>query len=154
MRHELTNGEDRIVLRDADGGHRMDGILDARPAAGGESPAGSISAAFVRSIIRDRAIRGQFFDQHLFSDPAWGILLELFAVRCEGTRVSVSKLSVAAGLPCTTVLRWLDKLQSERLIVRAQDPLDRRRVWVDLSELGSTAMRNYFEEISNPDPAI
>ena len=79
-----------------------------------------------RSIIQARAARRRFFDSELFADPAWDMLLELYALEGEGLRISVSKLSLAAGVPCTTALRWLDKLESESLLVREEDPTDGR----------------------------
>lgn len=111
-------------------------------------PLDPASARFARWLIRMRATRFQFFNDHLFSDPAWDMLLELYALECEGRRISVSKLSVAAGVPCTTTLRWIDKLESESLIVRADDPFDARRVWIGLSERGVEAMRDYVDEVS------
>ena len=112
------------------------------------------SSEFVRRIITARAARRKFFDEQLFADPAWDMLLELYALECEGRRISVSKLSVAAGVPCTTTLRWIDKLESESLIVRSADPLDARRVWVALSHVGVKTMRAYIEEISGAGLSI
>jgi DNA-binding MarR family transcriptional regulator len=93
-------------------------------------------------------MRAQFFDEHLFADPAWDILLELYALECEGRRVSVSKLSVAAGVPCTTTLRWSDKLEADGLVVRFDDPVDGRRVWIELSERGLKTMKSYVEHVA------
>jgi len=101
-----------------------------------------------RSIIRARNARRRFFDGELFADPAWDMLLELYALEGEGRRISVSKLSLAAGVPCTTALRWLDKLEAESLLVREDDPSDGRRVWVKLSAAGITAMDSFFRQIA------
>jgi len=100
-----------------------------------------------RAIIKARAVRGQLFDEHLFADPAWDMLLELYALRSEGHRVSVSKLSLAAGVPGTTGLRWIDKLDEEGLIFRVADHLDGRRVWIELSHKGFSAMSHYLEQV-------
>jgi DNA-binding MarR family transcriptional regulator len=101
-----------------------------------------------RSIIKARSARRRFFDGELFADPAWDMLLELYALEGEGRRISVSKLSVAAGVPCTTALRWLDKLEAESLLVREEDPADGRRVWVMLSPTGIAAMDSYIRQIA------
>lgn len=108
---------------------------------------GASDSSFVRRVIDARAVRRQFFDSTLFADPAWDVLLELYALECEGHRISVSKLSVAAGVPCTTTLRWIEKLESESLVVRSADPLDGRRVWIGLSDLGLEAMGAYIEKV-------
>lgn len=106
------------------------------------------SAQFVRQVIAARAARRQFFAGDLFADPAWDIMLELYALECEQLRTSVSKLCIAAGVPATTALRWIDKLQSEGLITRSADPLDARRVWVSISTDGLQAMNSYLQELA------
>lgn len=117
-----------------------------------EQPA-EISSQFVRSIINARMKRRQFFDEGLFADPAWDMLLELYALECEGRSISISKLSFAAGVPGTTALRWIDKLEEKMLIVRTDDALDGRRTWVALSEHGFATMRLYLEQITALDSA-
>jgi DNA-binding MarR family transcriptional regulator len=92
-------------------------------------------------------MRRQSFPADLFADPAWDMLLELYAIKCEGRRVSTSKLSIAAGVPSTTALRWIDKLEAEELVVRTVDPMDARRIWIALSATGIAAMESYLERI-------
>ena len=106
------------------------------------------NAEFARSIINARALRRELFDGNLFADPAWDMLLELYALACEGRRISVSKLSFAAGVPATTALRWIDKLESEGLVVRFEDPLDARRIWITLSQSGYSAMESFVERVA------
>jgi len=110
-------------------------------------PKDGTGSRFARAVINARAERRKFFDSELFADPAWDMLLELYALECEGRRISVSKLSLAAGVPCTTTLRWLDKLESESLVVRAADPLDGRRMWVGLSDRGFERMSAYTDGV-------
>ena len=106
------------------------------------------NAACIRTIIKARALRRELFDGDLFADPAWDMLLELYALTCEGGRISVSKLSFAAGVPATTALRWIDKLEAEGLVVRFEDPLDARRVWISLSDSGYSGMQAFAESIA------
>lgn len=117
--------------------------------ASSRRPPSPTSPGFVRRVIDARAARRRFFDGDLFADPAWDILLELYALGCEQRRMSVSKLSIVAAIPATTTLRWLDKLQAESLIERESDPLDARRVWVKLSDYGLAAMTAYLEELAH-----
>ena len=72
------------------------------------------------------------FSDGIFADPAWDIMLDLFAADLEQRRVSVSSACLAAAVPPTTALRWLKKLEEEQLIQRSIDPLDRRRVYLSL----------------------
>ncbi len=112
------------------------------------TPQSATSAEFVREIIDARAARRRFFGDELFSDPAWDILLELYALRCLQQRTSVSKLCLAAGVPTTTALRWIEKLLSEQLVEREPDPLDGRRVWIALSDRGHEVMKSYLDAIA------
>lgn len=106
----------------------------------------AVSAERVRSAIRERGLRTEHFGD-LFSDPAWDILLELFASRLEHRRHSVGTLCESINVPMTTTLRWLTALEQARLICRHQDPLDSRRVFIVLSENGSASMVNYFRSV-------
>lgn len=53
----------------------------------------------VRTAIRARRLREQMFSPELFADPAWDMLLDLYAARLERRRVSVSSLCIAAAVP-------------------------------------------------------
>lgn len=123
----------------------------AEEASATELPAAT-SPHFVRRVLAARAARRQFFDGDLFADPAWDILLELYALRCEQRRTSVSKLCLAAAVPATTALRWIEKLHSEGLIEREADPLDGRRIWVVLSDQGFEAMKAYLQQLAGTMP--
>ena len=93
-----------------------------------------VTAAQVRAAIRSRRLRDQLFGAGWFEDPAWDMLLDLFAAELEGTRVSVSSLCIAAAVPPTTALRWLARMTEAGLIERQPDPSDRRRAFTVLSE--------------------
>lgn len=101
-----------------------------------------------RSEIRARAARAQFFKASLFSDPAWDILLELFAAQQEGRRVSISAAGLSAEIPLTTALRWIAALEREELVERVGDPTDARRTFLKLTGKGLRAMTLYFQSCS------
>ncbi len=101
----------------------------------------------VRQIIRQRWLRGRYFDAKLFSDPAWDILLDLTAARIEGTKVSVTSLCVASGAPGSTALRWIDKMVEAGLLLRVEDTVDRRRAFISLSDEAAEAMAAFFAGI-------
>ncbi|MFK3888212.1 hypothetical protein [Sphingomonas sp. NPDC079357] len=107
-----------------------------------------ISATDVRNVLRARRLRDRFFGDGLFEDPAWDMLLDLFAARLEGTRVSVSSLCIAAAVAPTTALRWISKLTAARLLVRAPDPQDGRRAFVTLSHEAGDAMHRYVTTLA------
>lgn len=124
-------------------------ILDGRTSEGDQ-----LDPAFVRSIIRARRMRDRYFRGELFADPAWDMLLDLFAARLEGSRVAVSSLCIAAAVPATTALRWIKALTDRGLLVRAADPQDGRRVYIELSPDAASAMSAYLEMVRRMSPAI
>jgi DNA-binding MarR family transcriptional regulator len=101
----------------------------------------------VRMIIRQRQLRSQFIDSELFADPAWDILLDLTAARAEHTRVSVTSLCIASGVPPTTALRWIGQMVEAGLLERVEDETDRRRAFIQLSDKAADAMARYFAEL-------
>ncbi|MCA1662640.1 MAG: winged helix DNA-binding protein [Novosphingobium sp.] len=101
----------------------------------------------VRAIIRQRQLRGRFFEAELFADPAWDILLDLTAARAEHKRVSVTSLCIASGVPPTTALRWIAQMTEAGLLERVEDDTDRRRAFIALSDRAADAMARYFAEL-------
>jgi len=104
----------------------------------------------VRSVIRARRLRGRFFSEELFADPAWDMLLDLLQAEIAQLRVPVSSLCIAAAVPATTALRWIKTMTEQGLFVRRADPHDGRRVFVELAPAASDAMRRYFAEVVKP----
>lgn len=101
----------------------------------------------VRRIIRQRQLRARFFDGELFGDPAWDMLLDLTAARAEHTRVSVTSLCIASGVPPTTALRWIGQLTEAGLFQRVEDEADRRRAFIALTDKAAELMARYFAEL-------
>ncbi|BEV01068.1 winged helix DNA-binding protein [Novosphingobium olei] len=104
----------------------------------------------VRRIIRHRQARARFLPPDLFADPAWDMLLDLTAAREEHTRVSVTSLCIASGVPPTTALRWIGQMTEAGLLQRLEDETDRRRAFITLTEKAADAIARYFVEIATP----
>lgn len=100
----------------------------------------------IRAVIRARRMRARFFDEELFADPAWDMLLDLLQAEIAQHRVPVSSLCIAAAVPATTALRWIKTMTEAGLFVRRADPHDGRRIFVELAPPASAAMRQYFTE--------
>ena len=116
-----------------------------RPLPGAE--VAPVSAETVRRVIRARRLRSRYFADHLFADPAWDMLLDVFQAEIAQLRVPVSSLCIAAAVPATTALRWLKTMVQEGVFVRRADPHDGRRVFVELAPQASDALRRYFSEV-------
>ena len=95
-------------------------------------------------IIRARRRRGKYFPAHLFSDPAWDILLSVALADLEQQRISMGELCDAADAPRTTALRYLQVMIDEGVVVRVDDPLDRRRKFISLSPNAAVQMAHYL----------
>ena len=91
-------------------------------------------------LMRLRARRKDFIGHALFRDPAWDMLLDLYSAHERGDRLSVSALCYASGVPPTTALRHLERLEKARLMSRQDDPVDHRRSWVDPTEVALKGM--------------
>lgn len=100
--------------------------------------------AAVRFAIAARRTREALIGDELFADPAWDILLELYAAALVQAEIATSELCKASAVPVTTALRWIDKLEGAGLLQRQNDPLDARRVWIELTHKGELKMESYF----------
>ena len=112
-------------------------------------PSATELQAFVSRLLKHQQNRAKFFEPDVFSGPSWDILLDLFAAQEEGQQVSVSSLCIAAAVPPTTALRWITNMTEAGYLVRRQDPNDARRVYIELSDLMSAKLRDYFETIAD-----
>ncbi|RDE04830.1 hypothetical protein [Sphingomonas aracearum] len=133
-----------------------DALADRRRGFAAEPAAAevAIDAAEVRRAIRVRRLREQFFAAGLFEDPAWDMLLDLFAAELEGNRVSVSSLCIAAAVAPTTALRWIGKMSEAGLLVRSPDPRDRRRAYMALSDQSRGALHGYVAALKRQGLAL
>ncbi|WP_404335084.1 winged helix DNA-binding protein [Sphingomonas sp. MMS12-HWE2-04] len=140
------------LTRETDGPSAIDhrtGVRDSGNAYRGPETAApiEIAASEIRGVIRARRLRSQFFEADLFADPAWDMLLDLFASDLERRRVSVSSLCIAAAVPPTTALRWIGTLHEAGLFERQADPADRRRAYIALTAKAIEGMRAYVGAI-------
>lgn len=117
-------------------------------APGSDDPARDLSGEVVRDAIRARRMRDEYFDAALFADPAWDILLDLFAARLEGEEVSVSSLCIASAVPPTTALRWIGTMTDAGLLARRDDPADRRRAFIVLTPKSVGGMIGYGRAVA------
>lgn len=106
-----------------------------------------VTERYVRGLLQARRNRDRFFTSELFADPAWDMLLELYAAALGQFKISVSTLCVGAAVPATTALRWIKQLEDEGLVDRRPDPTDGRRHFLVLSHQGIAAMNAYFRTV-------
>lgn len=123
------------------------------PTVGDFRSRGQAEVITIRHGLLARQQRGRFFNPRLFADPAWDMLLELYAAALVERRLTISRLVERVHVPMTTGLRWIRTLEAEGLIEREPDRLDGRRIYISLTRTGRSAMGAYFDEL-HPDARI
>lgn len=103
-------------------------------------------ARAARQHLDARRAREKAFPSELFGEPAWDILLELFAAHIESRRVSVDIACDAAASPRGTALRWIDTLEKTGVIRRIGDTTDPDHAFLSLSP---AAFEHLKEWVSN-----
>lgn len=97
-------------------------------------------------IYQSRRRRDIYFG-HLgceFGEPGWDILLDLFIAGREGRLTPVSSACIAAAVPATTGLRWIAHMEDRGLIARHEDPRDKRRSLLELTDGATQAVERYL----------
>lgn len=104
----------------------------------------------VNRIYRARHLRDRQFGtlKTLFGEPAWDMLLDLYIADTAKRRISVSSLCVASRCAATTALRYISRLDQERLIVRMPDPHDNRRNYIELTDKGKRLIKLWAEDVA------
>lgn len=100
-----------------------------------------------------RALRRELFDQRLFGEAAWDILLALYVVDSVERRLSIAQLTTMTQVPLTTALRWLACLEGQGLISRSAAPSDQRVALIELTDHGRRILESYFTQAREADPA-
>jgi DNA-binding MarR family transcriptional regulator len=102
----------------------------------------------VAAILKARRQRADILGSDLFADPAWDMLLELYAAHLGQFELSVTSVCLGSGVPASTALRWMGEMEKRGLLDRRPDPMDGRRVLVRMSDTGRARMDQLFEKFS------
>jgi hypothetical protein len=100
-----------------------------------------------KGLYRARQRRNAIFAgfEHLFGEPAWDMLLELYIAWLDGRVIGVTHATVASGATPTTGLRYMALLERAGLLARWADPDDRRCTLLLLTDRGGEIMTRYVE---------
>lgn len=77
---------------------------------------------YVEAILLLHRSRAAVFRSHLFSDPAWDLLLQLYAAELDHRDCSLSELIEAVAMPKSVVARWITALVDAGLVVSNGNP--------------------------------
>lgn len=105
----------------------------AAPAAENIDVAEGDCVAFLESQFRIRRLRARHLPSLSLGEPAWDILLDLAVAQYWRRETSVTSLCIAADVPSTTALRWINSMTREGLIVRRPCQRDGRRSFLAIA---------------------
>lgn len=121
---------------------------DGEETWGGGAPAPASESSYrdaVKSLLLVRKTLERYVHADLFSDPCWDMLLELYSASLDGKQAYLTGLCFAAGVPLTTATRRLEDLVSAGLVSKSFDPVDRRRVIVNLTPEGRSRLERFCQ---------
>ncbi|HJQ17021.1 MAG TPA: MarR family transcriptional regulator [Allosphingosinicella sp.] len=103
----------------------------------------------VARILVDHIKRRQdFLPGAVFEDPQWMMTLELFIAAEERREIPVTSLCCASGVPPTTALRHIRKLEAKGIFERLSHPSDKRITFVRLSKAARREVERYLHSIN------
>lgn len=76
------------------------------------------AAEEARRLYRLRRVRDDLFPSHLFGEPTWDLLLELYIAGSEQRPVSAISASIAASVSTEEVMRLITELTKLDLVER------------------------------------
>ena len=139
----------RAILRDAAGVART----SQPPLPPNAQPPGHSSAEYAKHLYQLRRKREAVFGD-VFGEPAWDMMLDLFTRQAQHALTSTTSLCIAGCVPSTTGLRWIERLIESGILVRDDDPFDRRRSFISLSPVAFDAMNNLLQTAMGLDPRL
>ncbi|WP_164157092.1 MarR family winged helix-turn-helix transcriptional regulator [Sandarakinorhabdus rubra] len=132
-----------IARQVADMAQGLAALADRLVAQGGAAATDLAEAdciAFLESQFRIRRLRARHLVGISLGEPAWDILLDLAVAHYWRRETSVTSLCIAADVPSTTALRWINSMTREGLIVRRPCVRDGRRSFLAIAPAGYQAM--------------
>jgi DNA-binding MarR family transcriptional regulator len=103
-------------------------------------------AAFIRALVALRRRRIDRLAIPKMSEPAWDILLDVYACQLEGIRLPITAVGIMAAIPAATAQRWIKRLTQQGMLVRIADTGDQRRAYVSLAAGTWEAMRAWHAD--------
>jgi DNA-binding MarR family transcriptional regulator len=137
----------------------MDGFnraSDVPPGEGALDPANPAHARSHEHALSARRLREEVLGAELFSDPAWDILLDVYAAEAKGGKIQISSLAPVNGVPSSTARRWAHKLIELGLLERERDDRDHRLSYIRLSRHGHERIVLFIKRLlaKGPPPPI
>lgn len=102
-----------------------------------------------QALFDHRRNRQRWFGEHakVLQDAGWDILLELFLCQEDCRDPSTTSVAYGAGIPLTTALRMMKKLEAIGLIVSHTDLVDLRVRRISMTADAVSMMRGYLDDV-------
>jgi DNA-binding MarR family transcriptional regulator len=133
-RHRRPPGLDRLQRLGAALMSQGKGLDRSSAGAGRGQPDRGRALVWAERLYAERRHRDALFPADLFGEPAWDLLLKLFAAREQGQNMILSQAYRAARVSDTTGRRLLDQLEKEGMITRRRTPRSRKTRLVELTD--------------------
>ena len=98
-------------------------------------------------ILERRRSRTSEFDDVMFGEPAWDMLLDLYVREAHGASTTASQLLEGTGARPVTASRWLQFLEEKGLASRRPHPLDQRVEFVALTGRARDSLDRYLSNV-------
>ena len=126
-------------------------VAQELPASAVHMTSGAEQAAQAKEILELWQRRNAVFGPHLFGDPAWDIMLDLYVAGLEGRFVRLVELC-GGCMPTSVVLRWIDALARDGFVTVGNAP--QVGATVSLSEDAADRMRTVLHKAQNQEGQI
>lgn len=117
------------------------------------TPCIHITEDHLQSWISARRGREQLFGRHLFSDPAWDVIIELYAAMLGKRKMTAADLARAIGSPESVLARWIAALVEAGIVSTIEDP-EPTKSTVELTQEGAAKMAQLADQWTSAFVAI
>lgn len=117
-----------------------------RPSSCTEESAAAPDGIQLNVLLEAHRRRESFFGSHLFSDPAWDILLNAYAALLSHESWSLGDLCAVSAVPATVAVRWVKKLEQDGWLVRSDADATESTI-IELSARGKATMEDYLGSV-------
>lgn len=90
----------------------------------------------------------KYFPRFTFHDESWDVLLELFLSTAHGEELCVKQVLLSTGMPATSAMRLLERLEGAGLIFKSRSIQDRRQTMVNFTEEGIQSTASMLKAFS------
>jgi DNA-binding MarR family transcriptional regulator len=102
------------------------------------------SREIARIIFEMRNLRMRLFPASMFNEPAWDMLVALYIEREVSAAADLARLT---STPVSTAMRWIEYLESHKLVTRESSPGDRRSHIIRLTDQARSNMKTLFTDV-------